>query len=71
MKKSKGYVQKQSKAKQKDLFSTSHQQVISKHFLGSRAPVHVAVASEDKHLNNEGPPRNLYEHIHTSTLIPI
>jgi len=42
--------------KMKDLFSTSHQQVISSHFLGSRASIHVAVALKDKSHNNECPP---------------
>lgn len=35
----------------KDLFSTSHQQVISGNFLGSTSSVHITVASLDKHHN--------------------
>jgi len=42
--------------KSKDLFSTSHQQVMSSHFLGSRASVRVAAALEDKCHNKECPP---------------
>jgi len=45
-----------SKASEKDLFSTSCQQVMFMQFLGRRAPVHVVVVLEDKHLNNECPP---------------
>jgi len=37
----------------KKIFSTSHQQAMYSHFLGSRALVRVAVASENKWLNNE------------------
>lgn len=40
------HVQKQWKTK--DLFSTSHQQVMSSPFLGSRTSVHVAVILEDE-----------------------
>lgn len=41
----------------KDVFSASHQQQeISRHFLGSRAWAHGAVAPEDKYCNKKCPP---------------
>jgi len=40
----------------RDAFSTSHQQAMSNHFLGSRTSVHVEDVLEDKHLNNKYPP---------------
>lgn len=40
-------------ANEKDLFCTSNQQVTSRHFLGSSAPVHIAVALEEKCCNTE------------------
>lgn len=42
-----------AEAKQKKVLSTSHQQVMSSHFLGSRALVNAVVALEEKSLNNE------------------
>jgi len=41
-----------SRGKQKDLFSTSHQRAMSSCSLGIRASVHIGVAPDDKHLNN-------------------
>lgn len=41
------------KGKLKDLFSTSQQQVMFSHYLGSRAFVDVAFSSESKHLNKK------------------
>ena len=38
------------------IFSSFHQQVIPKHFLGSRAPVCATIALEDKCLYNKVPP---------------
>jgi len=73
MKKSKNCAQKQSK--KKVLFSTSHQQVMSSCFLGSRASVHIVVASEDKHLNSECPPLPLswyrWAQCHMAWTIPL
>lgn len=43
-------------AKENIIFSTSHQQTMSSHFLGSRASAQVAVALEEKHLHNKCPP---------------
>lgn len=43
----------QKQMKTKDLFSTAPQQVMSSHFLGSTASVHVVVALEDKLYNNK------------------
>lgn len=48
-------MQKQGKTKG-DLFSTSHQQMISSYSLGSRALACVGVCLEEIHLNNENPP---------------
>jgi len=42
--------------KNQKFISTSHQQVMSSHLLGSRASVHIVIASEDKCLDNECPP---------------
>lgn len=44
------------KGKTKDLLSASHQQGMSRYFLGSRVSVHLMVALEDKCHNNECPP---------------
>lgn len=41
------------KRDQKALLSTSHKQVMSRYFLGSRSTIHVVVALGDKHLNNK------------------
>lgn len=43
------------RSKGKDLFSTSHQEVMSIHFLGSWASVHVVVVPVDKPHNNKCP----------------
>lgn len=42
-----------SKTKEKVLFSTSHQQEMDIHFLGSRASVFIVIVLEDNHINNE------------------
>lgn len=54
-KKAKNYMQKRRKTK-RDLFSTSHQQMISRYYLGRRALAWVEVCLEEIYLNNENPP---------------
>lgn len=49
--KKKLHMQKQRKPK--DLFSTSNQQAVSSHSLGSRASVCIAISLEDKHLGKK------------------
>lgn len=59
---SQDYVQKQSKSKG-DTCSTSNQQTMSRHFLGSRAAVCKAAAPEDKRLSNESSPKTIFYYI--------
>lgn len=40
-----------AKKKKRDLFASFHQQMMSSHFLGSKALVHRTVASEDESIN--------------------